>query len=161
MSNTRAALNFKAAGSGLSVAIADNPSLGPAGATDITYTSLALPPSFIAEWAGPLPTVTGPGLELLLPTVNGAPMTFDVKAIYSRLSVLPVGSTAFRVEKSAGGGAFSASTIATLTHTTSDYEKSNTALTGTLTSGDLLRIYFATMAGSGGTYLVQLLGMQH
>jgi hypothetical protein len=110
----------------------------------------------IAEWAGPLPTKTGPGLVFRVPFVRGVSATFTLSRIFSRLEVLPAGSVVFRVEKSSGGGAFTPTTIATLTHTTSDYEKSNTSLSGTVQSGDLVRIFFVTMNGRGGAYQIQL-----
>lgn len=157
MSNSRPGINFIAVAP-VQIVTADNVGLN---ATDVTISTNASIPFLNACWSGVLPTLAGPGLELSIPKVNGAAMTFDLLVMFSRLSVLPIGSTTFRCEKSAGGSAFSASTIASLTHTTTDYEKKNEALTGTVTSGDVLRLYFVTMAGSGGTYNVLLEGRKH
>ncbi len=140
-------------GTNISIAKADNSSLD---AVDVTISATSPKASLLAEWSGPLPTITGPGLQFVVPTFAGTSRTFNLSKMISRLSILPVGTTSFRTEKSSGGGAFSATSIATLSHTTSDYEKSNTSLTGTIASGQLVRIYFAALAGSGGLYSVQL-----
>ncbi len=139
---------------GLATAIAkaDNSGLD---AVDVTIRNLR---TLLVCWSGPLPTVTGQGLVARVPTLFGSTVTFNLTRMFSRLEVLPITTTSFRTEKSSGGGVFSASTIATLSHSSSDYEKSNTALTGTVQSGDLVRIYFPTLNGNGGTYLVELQG---
>ncbi len=157
MSNTRPGLNFIGTAP-ISVAIADNPGLA---ATDITISTSSTAAAVLnAVWAGVMPTVTGAGLEISIPKVSGASMTFDLQVMFSRLSVLPISSTQFRIEKSSGGGAFSPTTVDSLTHTTSDYEKTKT-LTGTLSSGDLLRLYVVSVGGSGGSYSVMIEGTEH
>lgn len=145
-------------GTGLTIVKADNAGLD---AVDVTFTLSSPNGRLVATWAGRMPTITGAGFELVIPYLNGASATWTLKSMKSRLSILPVGTTSFRTEKSAGGGAFSASptTIATLTHTTSDYEKANTALALSVTTGDLIRIYFPAVAGSGGTFCVELEGV--
>lgn len=143
--------NYKG-GTGTKIAKADNSGLD---AVDITISHLG---TLYAVWAGPLPTVTGAGLEFTVPTYRGSSVTFPMSKMFSRLSVLPAGTTSFRVEKSSGGGAFSASTVGTTSHTTTDYEKTNSSLTGSVSSGDLVRVYFTAVAGMGGQYQVQLEG---
>jgi hypothetical protein len=148
MALRRPNLNFKS-GRNTTASIVDNSTLD---AVDVTYDAIAR--ELLITWSGRTPTVAGAGLEAFVPVFGG---TFTLISAKSRLSILPVGSTAFRIEKSAGGSsAFSAATVTTLTHTTSDYEKTDLALSGTVAAGSLLRIYFATMNPSGGTFQVQL-----
>lgn len=137
----------------LEISIADNPGLS---AVDVTarvrYTLTAV-------WAGPLPTTAAPGIELVIPKIHGSAITWTVARMTSRVSILHGDTVVFKTQKSAGGGVFSATDIQTTTHTTSDYEKAATA-SGTLDSGQLLRINFLTIpAGDlhhGGTYCVEL-----
>ena len=137
-------------GAGIAIVKADNSGLD---AVDVTIRHLL---TLYAMWSGPVPTVTGAGLEFTVPFYRGSSVTFPMSRMFSRLSVLPSGTTSFRVEKSSGGGAFSASTVGTTSHTTSDYEKTNTSLTGSVNSGDLVRVYFTAVAGMGGQYQVEL-----
>lgn len=142
------------AGAGITIAKADNPSLD---AVDVTITG-SPKSELLAVWAGPLPTITGAGLEFTVPRYRGAVIVFPLARAFSRLSVLPVGSCSFRIERSVGGGLFVATAVVTLTHTTSDYEKTNTSLAGSVTSGDIVRLVFVAVNGSGGQYQVHLQG---
>lgn len=151
MALRRPNLNFKD-GTGTTAVTADNPALN---AVDVTINATVSHRELLITWTGKAPTTTGPGLEVFVPTFAGI---CDLASAKSRLNVLPSGSCQFRIEKSAGGAGFSGSptTVTTLTHTTSDWEKTAVGLTGTVVAGDLLRIYFAAMSPSGGTYQVQL-----
>lgn len=140
-------------GAGIAIAKADNPGLD---AVDVTIRELR---ELMAVWAGPVPTVAGPGLEFTVPQVRGVSVTFALSRLFTRLSVLPAGTTTFRIEKSAGGGAFSAAASWSLSHTTTDWEKSTTSFSGaTVSSGDIVRLYFVAVNGNGGQYQVQLEG---
>jgi hypothetical protein len=145
------------AGTGIAVVKADNPGLD---AVDVTISQASTTREVTAVWVGPLPTVTGPGLEVTVPLFEGASLTFTLERMFTRLSVLPVGTTTFRMEKSVGGGLFVPVTVASSSHTTSDYEKTVTSFSSsTVTSGDILRLYYVAVAGSGGLYQVQLQGV--
>jgi hypothetical protein len=144
-------------GAGISIVKADNPGLD---AVDVTITNTVTVPKrmLLAEWVGPLPTTTGPGLEFTVPTARGVTITFPLTKLYSRLNVLPAGTTSFRWERSTGGSAFTAITVGTTSHTTSDYEKTNSSPTGSVVSGDVVRLYFTAVNGRGGLFYASLQG---
>lgn len=87
-----------------------------------------------------------------VPEVAGVSTTFDVSLCFVRNEVrCSSGTYTILFQKSAAGGAFSATTIATLTLTSADYEDTETGTgMGTITSGNLLRVYYSTV-GTGGT----------
>jgi hypothetical protein len=116
----------------------------------------------VGGWFGPLPSLTGAGLVCRVPYAGAAAATFNLTRIFTRLEQLPSGDVTFRLEKSAGGNsAFAAVSVGSLTHNSSQYERENAALSATVTSGDLLRIYFVAVAnGNGGAYELQVQGVQ-
>lgn len=116
----------------------------------------------IFSWSGSIPTLASVTVEHRVPynEVTGASMTFTIERLYSRLSQLPSGTVAFRAEKSPGGNsAFIPTTIASNSHSSSDYEKEITGIGGTVSSGDVVRIAI-TDVGGAGSYSIQLQAKQ-
>lgn len=148
-------LNF-IEGAGIGIALADDPLLD---AIDITVDA---PAPLVACWAGPVPNLSGVGIVLRVPKIGSDSVTFNLKTLFSRLEALPSsGGVQFTVEKSVGGAAFSAVSVGSNTHGTTDQELEDTGLTGTIASGDLVRLNFVNVSGgNGGTYCVELTALQ-
>lgn len=114
-----------------------------------------------AIWAGTsLPAATGAfGGVWRVPYVNGIAKTFSVDRITLRFETAG-GSGTYTVafEKSAGGGAFVASTIGSLSLAAASNETSSTSSLGQLTSGQLIRINFTALGTGAATFTAQLEG---
>lgn len=133
---------------------------GDAGAPGVTPTR-----QFLANWQGTVPSVLGNGVVLVVPKVEGASATFDLSYAKARVELLPTGAgTSFVIEKSAGGGAFSGSptTVSVLTVAAGTYEVEDTGVSASVSTGDLLRIRYASLGGLGGatSYAVFVEGSQ-
>lgn len=95
------------------------------------------------------PLATGPDLvEAVVPydPADGTtPVTWTLRRITLRVQTAG-GAPAITIEKSTVAGAFSASSVGTLTMGSGDYEVSSTAALGTAASGDKLRFNVTTLA---------------
>lgn len=114
-----------------------------------------------AIWeAGTFPTATGQtGGIWRVPYVNGVSKTFNIDRITFRVETAVVSGTyTVSVEKSPGGGAFSATVIQALSLTSAAVETSATSSLGQVTSGQLLRINFTSFGVGAASYTVQLEG---
>lgn len=114
--------------------------------------------NLLANWAGVLPSIAGPGVVFRVPELTGASHTWTISKCTARIETVQVGSVVFLVEKSAGGGAFSATTVATLTIAAAAREVSVTGLSVSVTTGDLLRIKFSVIGSTGSLYSVEAEG---
>lgn len=128
-------------------------------------TTLGLTHQILASWAGTMPGTTGAGMVWIVPLVSGASATFALTYAKARVEVTPTsGSAQFVLEKSAGTGAFSGSptTVSTLTIASPNYETSDSGVAVSVTSGDLLRLRFASLGGLAGAcaYSIELQGAQ-
>jgi hypothetical protein len=116
---------------------------------------------FGAGWAGPYPLNVLAGATWKVPEVEGTSMTFDLTRILFRLETPGTSSTTVHVEKSSGGGAFSGSTVGTVTLTAGTHEGTDTTSLGSVSSGDLLRIVWDTVGSGARGYLVTVEGTEH
>jgi hypothetical protein len=125
-------------------------------------TGAAAARQFGAGWTGPYPLNILTGAVWKVPRIDGAAMTFDLTRMLFRLESPGTTTTTVRVEKSAGGGVFSATptTVGTLTLTAGSYETSTASGLGTVTSGDLLRIVWVAVGTNARGYLVQIEGAE-
>jgi hypothetical protein len=117
----------------------------------------------LACWAGPLPIATGAGLVWEVPyDSDGSTLTFTLNRAFARIESTQPSSVQIAVEKSAGGSSFSASTVTTLTIAASSYETTNTGLSTSVSSGNLLRISFVSLPGSTPqpNFTVEVIGSQ-
>lgn len=115
---------------------------------------------FGAGWAGPYPLNVLQGATWKVPLVEGASMTFDLTRMLARLETPGTTSTTVHVEKSTGGGAFSGSTVGSITLTAGSYEGTDTTSLGSVASGDLLRIVWDTVGTDARGYLVTVEGTE-
>lgn len=114
----------------------------------------------VAFWSGQL-SATGAGQTVIVPSAaGGAALAFTIEKIVARVES-PDGSHSvhFRVEKSPGGGAFSATTVGDVTVAAGAYEATTTGLSVAVVSGNLLRVNLITI-GPTSTYHVQVLGAE-
>lgn len=107
-----------------------------------------------------MPTTTGvQTLVFRVPEVDGQSATFVMKKALARVETpSSVGTIEVLIEKSAGGSAFSATTLADISITATNYENSITSGLGNLTTGQLLRVNFTSIGSGAQTYSVQLTG---
>jgi hypothetical protein len=113
---------------------------------------------FIATWAGTIPAVAGHFFTWRVPKVDGVDKTFDLESLFARVEELPAGVVQFRVDKSPGGGAFTPTTVDSVS-LSGEYEEENTSVSSTVTSGQLLRLWFVQVGGEG-QFHVQLSGSE-
>jgi hypothetical protein len=112
-----------------------------------------------AMWAGRLPLGTGIGPEITIPYAHdGTSRTFTCARAFARVPDPYAADLTFVIEKSAGGGAFSASTVATVTILTGNRERTVTGLTDALVSGSIIRPHF-TAVGPVSYFELQLTGL--
>ena len=117
--------------------------------------------SILGSWQGTMPATLGTGVEVRVPKLRGSSVTWQLAEAWARVTIPDAGlAPIFRIEKSAGGGAFSASTVSTLTIAAGSYETTDSGVATTVTSGDLLRITFLALGSSATAYTVQLAGTQ-
>lgn len=130
------------------------------GAGGISWGAASGPKQVLATWGGTLPATTGTGQVWRVPYASdGSSYTFSLVRAFARLDDPVGGTVTFRIEKSAGGGAFSPTTVTTLTIAAGDYDDEDTSFTVSVTSGDLLRIAFVAVSGTP-IYSVQLIGSE-
>jgi hypothetical protein len=110
----------------------------------------------VATWQGDLPAAVGNGAVWRVPYLNGSSVTFTLTRAYVRVETAGAASTTVVFEKSAAG-AFSASTITTVTLVAADNEEEVTTSLGTVTSGQLVRIRWSAL-GTTGVYTCELEG---
>ena len=84
-------------------------------------------------------------------------ITFNVERIDFRVNVAG-GAPAVTVEKSTAAGAFSATTVGTVTLGSGAYEGNNTSSLGTIASGNKLRFNIGTLATATGWTIEVTLG---
>jgi hypothetical protein len=132
--------------------------VGSVGATGATGAAGATAISF--DWQGGMvgyPQVV-PAI-LRVPEVAGVSKTFNLDKAILRLEDSPdSGTYSFVIEKSAGGGEFSATTVTTLSLTTGQNEVAVSTSLGSVTTGNLIRIRVSAMGVGGDTWSVQLEG---
>lgn len=117
----------------------------------------------LAVWGGALPIATGNGQVWTVPNdTNGDPHTFTLARAYARIEDLGAEDIVFRIEKSPGGGVFTATTVTTLTIAAGDYDVTDTTFSVSITSGNLVRIVFVDVGDLAGEtiYHVELLGSE-
>ena len=118
-------------------------------------------------WQGDaLPAALGPaGGVWRVPYINGVSKTYNMQRLVLRLEV-PAPSTVsnptttVKVQYSAGGGAFSGTDIATLTAGAGVYEHVITTSLGTLTSGQLVRLYWTSIGVGPNVWTVHFEGRE-
>lgn len=131
----------------------------PGGSDPITGLSTTRTIGF--GWFGPYALNIIQGATFVVPEVEGASITFDLTRIVFRLSTpASSGDTTMHVEKSAGGGAFSGSSIGGLTLAAGSYEDESTVGFGTVTSGDLLRLVWDNVGTGARDYTVEVEGVE-
>jgi len=114
------------------------------------------------NWQGAtIPGATGTaGGVWIVPQVDGVDVTFNITQTRFRCETAPTtGPTTVVIEKSNGGGAFSASTVDTLTLGTGVYQDDNTP-GGTITSGQVARVNFTALGAGAAVYTVELIGKE-
>lgn len=114
--------------------------------------------NLLVAWGGGMPPVAGgAGATWRVPEVDGASVTFTLQSLFARVET-PGSGTSFRVEVSPAGGAFSPTTVATVTIAAAAHEATVTVFpTPTITTGQLLRIVYV-VTGTTGIYTVELEG---
>ena len=121
-------------------------------------TLIFQPVHLLATWQGYLPASPVIGAVWRVPYVDGIPVTFDLTRAWIRVEI-PGSSTIVRLQSSPPG-AFSGSTITTLTIAAAANAAEITTGLGQITSGQLLRINWQAI-GTTGHYTVELEGKQH
>jgi hypothetical protein len=118
------------------------------------------PPHLEVFWQGPTaPTAVGAfGGVWRVPYLDGASVTFTLDRAVFRFETVPTTAYTLRVEKSAGGSSFSATTVASATIAIAAYEATVTAALGTVDSGQLLRVYCVAVGAGAASYSIQLEG---
>ena len=116
------------------------------------------PSSLIAFWSGLLPPITGVGQTVVVPSdPDDGPLDFSITILRARVdspsASVPV---EFRIQHSAGGGAFTGSTVGDVTVAASTYEAETTGLSFAVSSGELLRITYLAV-GPLSNYYVHVL----
>lgn len=116
---------------------------------------------FIALWFGAsFPLGVGPsGGVWRVPYLEGASVTVTFTRAFFRVET-PGSSGTYTavIEKSNGGGAFTATAVATMNLVAADREDEDVTGLGTATSGQLLRVNFTALGIGASTYTVQLEG---
>jgi hypothetical protein len=115
--------------------------------------------SIIATWAGTMPSAAGPGVVWIVPDIAGVSGSFTLQSITARLETPGSSATSFTVQTSAGGGAFSASTVGSVTVPAGSYEATTSSLSVGVDSGDLLRILFVGLGSPASLYSVEVEGV--
>lgn len=138
---THPKMNF-VEGDGIGIAAAENTALD---ATDVTISRVQ---RLVVTWAGTMPATPGNSTVWRIPFPGGVSKTFSLERLFARLESPASGGATLRVDKSPGGGAFVATAVGTLVLSPTDYEKEDAALTGSVTSGNLLRLAFVAVSGS-------------
>jgi hypothetical protein len=117
----------------------------------------AAPPTrIVAAWQGDIPAASATGAVWRVPYLDGSPATFTLSRAYARVETVGGAATSVRIEKSAAG-AFSPTTVTTVTIAAGSNEQEVTTSLGTVSSGQLLRIVWATV-GAVSPYTVELEG---
>lgn len=113
------------------------------------------------SWCGSVPTAVGAVAVWEVPyNPDGSSATFHLERAMMRIETPGSGSTTAVIESAAGGDvAFaSATTEASLAIAAAHYQASSSGLTGTVSSGDLLRLRFTAVGGSGADFSATLVG---
>jgi hypothetical protein len=115
---------------------------------------------FIALWFGAtVPGAIGPsGGVWRIPELEGASISVALDRATFRVESVGVGDYQVRIQSSPGGGAFTPTTVATLTLPSGDNEIETTGSLATLQSGDLLRITWLDLGIFAKTFTVQTEG---
>jgi hypothetical protein len=119
-----------------------------------------LPGGLTACWSGQLPTAAGTATTQRVPEIAGASGTWTITKVYFRCETAGAGTTIVVLEKmtpDADGAWSTAATVASLSLTAGHYETSAT-VSGSVTTGDLLRIRF-TALGTTGLFTVEATGV--
>lgn len=114
-----------------------------------------------AVWSGEVPAAPANCQVWHVPYVEGAALTFTLSR--ATLRVETPGSTSnvvVVIESSASGGAFSPTTLVTLTLAPGDYEVYDDTLVSTVHSGDLLRARFSGVDADATDFTIQLEGSE-
>lgn len=123
--------------------------------------AVAEPRNILAVWHGTVPQQTGADTVWAVPTVDGAAMTFNLNRAFVRVEDVVGDDLVVVFERSPGGGGFTATTLATVTVLTGDYEAEETSGVGTCQSGQLLRISWSDLGDTSGlVFLAQLEGVE-
>jgi hypothetical protein len=118
------------------------------------------PRQLVALWEGLLPIAAESGPVWRIPRIAGSSVTFNLTSAFARIENPGAGATTVLIERSPGGGAFTATAIATLMIAASSYEDTDTP-TATVTSGELVRIRWTALgAADPSLYTVQLEGTE-
>ena len=116
--------------------------------------------ALVAEWFGTLPDTPGAGLVFRVPYLAGVSVDFDLERALLRVETPGSTSTVAEVQSSPGGGAFTPTTLVTLTVAASAYEDEDVSALGTVSSGDLFRIEWTSIGTSAADFLIQLEGTE-
>jgi hypothetical protein len=151
-------INDTAALDDLSDVVLTSPATGQAlmYASNATWVNTAIPKraAYVVLMEGYTPTGTGgDAAQVTVPysPVDGTTvLQFNVRRIDWRVSGVGTTSGSITVEKSTGTGAFSASTVGTLSLAAADHENNNTTSLGTIASGDKLRVNVTTLGDKTG-----------
>lgn len=119
----------------------------------------------MAIWNGTFtPRSVGPaGGVWRVPYVDGVSKTFDLDRATFRVETAPIADSAsysVKIQKSNGGGAFSATDIVTLTIAAAAFENAVTTALGTIDSGQLLRVNWTALGVGAETFEIQLEGTE-
>lgn len=134
---------------------------GSAGATGATGpTGAAAVKHLLVEWFGEMPVVVGAGQVFRVPYADGVSLTFDLERALLRVETTGTTSTIVEVQSSPGGGAFTPTSVATLTAASGDHEDEDVGALGQVDSGDLLRINWQALGDDAADFLVQLEGVE-
>lgn len=113
------------------------------------------------SWTGTVPTVVGDAAIWEVPyNPDGSSITFFLKRAMIRVETPGSGATAVTMDAAAGGDiAFATPTTeASLSIPASHYQASDSALTGTVQSGELIRLTFTSVGASGSNFSATLTG---
>lgn len=114
-----------------------------------------------ASWTGTVPSAVGAVAVWEIPyNPDGSSATFHLARAMMRVETAGAAATTAVIESAAGGDvAFaSATTEASLSIAASHYEGSSSGLTGTVSSGDLIRLRFTAVGASGSDFSATLTG---
>lgn len=114
------------------------------------------------SWTGAIPAAVGPVAVWEVPyNPDGSPITFKLKRAMLRIETVGTGTLTATMEKASGGDvAFgSATTEASLSIAAGHFQSSSALSSGTISSGELIRLNFTALGGAAGVnYSATLVG---
>lgn len=105
------------------------------------------------SWTGTVPAAVGAVAVWEVPyNPDGSAMTFNLKRAMLRLETVGTGTVTAIMEKAAGGDVAFASptTEASLSIAAGHHQASSTLTSGTISSGELVRLNFTALGGAAG-----------